>query len=31
MMSGQEIESYPIIIGACAHNTEDNKQNEEAL
>ena len=29
MMLIQEIESYPINIGACAHNKDDNKQNED--
>ena len=29
MMLRQEMESYPIIIGACAHNKDDSKQNED--
>ena len=28
-MLRQEIESYQIIIGACAHNKDDNKQNDD--
>ena len=29
MMLRQEIESYQIIIGAFAHNKDDNKQNND--
>ena len=29
MMLGQLIESYPIMIGACAHNKDDNKESED--
>ena len=29
MMLRQEMESYQIIIGACAHTKDDNKQNDD--
>ena len=29
MMLRKEMDSYPIIIGACAHNKDDNKQIED--
>ena len=29
MMLRQEMESYTIIIGACAHNKDDNKHIED--
>ena len=29
MMLIQEIEYYPIIIGACVHNKDDTKLNED--
>ena len=28
VMLRQEMESYPIIIKACAHNKDDNKQSK---
>ena len=29
VMLRQEMESYPIMIGASAHNKDDNKQGED--
>ena len=29
VMLRPELESHPTIIGACAHNKDDNKQSEE--